>query len=313
MLRCAHMELPSALDRAIMRTLCWFAIFEYPLSVFELWKWLWSPGRAYSLEEIEVAVENHAWLAERMERVDGFVAVRQPRGVEEWVRLRRERYVDAARKFGKLKRVAHWFAMLTFVRAVAAANTLAWWHTRPESDIDLFVVARPGTVWSARFWCVLPFALFGARPGQRTLDAFCLSFFSSAEALDLSTLRMQEGDPYLAYWIASLVPVLDKDGACARLLEANPWVRSALPNAWGRDMTHAPQSRVAFGNLFPSRGWFETLIAKFQQKKLPVKIRAMANLDTRVVLSDRWLKFHENDRRREYRERWEALQTEYVA
>ena len=121
MLRCAHMELPSALDRAIMRTLCWFAIFEYPLSVFELWKWLWSPGRAYSLEEIEVAVENHAWLAERMERVDGFVAVRQPRGVEEWVRLRRERYVDAARKFGKLKRVAHWFAMLTW-NMTAATN-----------------------------------------------------------------------------------------------------------------------------------------------------------------------------------------------
>ncbi len=309
------MEFSSELDRAIVRTLCWFAVFEYPLTIFELWKWLWSPGRTYTFAEVHEALEKDAWLRERVDAQDGFVALRGSSGVAEQMRLRRERFVDAARKFGKLKRAARWLAALPFVRAVAAVNTLAWWHTRPNSDIDIFVVARPGAVWSARLWGVLPFALFGARPGERSVDPFCFSFFASAGALDLASLRLPEGDPYLAYWIASAVPVLDKDGVMQRLLGANPWVRETLPNAFSREPhpEHQPSSVLDIGHVLPSGGWFETLARRLQHKKLPMKIRAMANLDTRVVVNDRWLKFHDNDRRDEYRKKWNDLQMQYVA
>jgi hypothetical protein len=44
-----------------------------------------------------------------------------------------------------------------------------------------------------------------------------------------------------------------------------------------------------------------------QMKKLPARIKELAGKDEGVAISDNVLKFHDEDRRREYRERWIKL------
>jgi hypothetical protein len=39
-------------------------------------------------------------------------------------------------------------------------------------------------------------------------------------------------------------------------------------------------------------------------KVMPSKLKEMANKDSRVITSDSILKFHENDRREEYKNKW---------
>lgn len=300
---------PSNLDRAIGQTVAWFALQGYPMTVFEVWKWLLRPDRSYTLEQVDAALQDSAWLRERLVRGQGFVALKNGPPIGTLLADRQARFLDAARKFGKLKRAARWFSLLPSVRAVAACNTLAWYHTDAESDVDLFILVRPGALWATRLLLVAPFALLGKRParGAAAKDPFCFSFFLSTDRRDIAELAMPDGDPYLALWTHALVPMLDRGEALAYFHAGNAWTRSYLPHAFDAS-THA---ELAPGRLAPAMVPFvssmERLARRVQERRLPPRLQALANRDSCVVIRDDILKFHENDRRDEYREKWNAL------
>ncbi|MBI4592023.1 hypothetical protein HY733_01080 [Candidatus Uhrbacteria bacterium] len=301
------------LEQSILRTILWFSLFSYPLTVFEIWKWLLKPERAYGLAEIYAILERNLWLQEKLETFNGFYALKGSE-VEKLVVGRQERFLDAERKFRVLRRAAHYFSLLPGVRAVAAGNTLAWWSTTKHSDIDLYIVTRPGHIWSSRFWLVIPFLFLGRRPSQdqssNVRDPFCFSFFSTTEKLNLEELCLPR-DYYMAFWVRSLVPILDRDGSLARLQSQNRWVSRSLPNALPRSSHRRHQPR--FVPRLPLQ-WrvTEPLFRWFQRNRLPVHLRELANLDSRVVVTDEMLKFHENDRRAHYRDQFEILLAKHL-
>ncbi len=302
--------MPTPLEQSIHRTATWFSLFETPVTVFELWKWMQEPDRAYSLEETHAALEGE-WLRDRLVEVDGVWTTRLS-GVSATASERRTRFLDATRKFKKLRRAMRYVRLVPGVVAVAAGNTLAWWNTRPDSDIDLLVVTRSGVVWLARLLVVMPFALLGKRPGATSIDPFCFSFFATTGSLDFSSLRLEGGDPYLAYWVRSLVPVMDRGGVFDRILAENEWTREALMNvetARRSPLTPPPNEKGKRNGGGPSfvATILERLAKTIQLRRFPPKIRALMNVDTRVVVSDRMLKFHENDRREEYRDKLNEL------
>jgi len=183
------MEFPTELERSIYATVAWFSLFEYPLTIFEIWKWLYKPAGEVKMEMEEVygALEKSAWLREHVVEDHGFWSLRKaPQKIER----RHERFLDALRKYGKLRFALRYISLIPTVRAVFAVNTLSWWNTRPESDIDLLVVAKPGTVWLTRLFVVAPFALLKRRPKERGRDPFCFSFFVSEDALALASLHV---------------------------------------------------------------------------------------------------------------------------
>jgi len=302
---------PSVLETAIIKTVAWFSLFDYPLTLFEIWKW---SGHKTSLAEVEGALRESVWLRGRLEFQDGFFVL-GGRPIETLIAIRQERFLDATRKFKKLHRAARYFSLFPFVRAVFACNTLAWHHTMPESDIDLFIVVAPGTIWLSRLLLVMPFRLLGRRPKQTTIDPFCFSFFITSDSLSLEKLLLPDGDPYMSYWLASLIPILDRGEIQNQLVEKNKWAFEILPNAysflspsklWGRGRTPLRVWRKGVGVLL------ERLAKQLQQKFLPPQIKDAANIDSRVIVSDTMLKFHLNDRRVYFRDEWKKLVVPYL-
>jgi hypothetical protein len=204
-------------------------------------------------------------------------------GRESLVPLRHERMRDSVKKIKRLNRVVAYFRHVPFVRAVFVCNTLAWAHTRPESDVDLLVVVRHGHLWSARFFATLPLALLRLRPGEVKESPVCLSFFLSDTALHLGSIRLPDGDPYLWYWVHSLLPVFDPDGL-------------------GSSMDLSVSSQTLTESSF-----IERCFERLESFLLPSEVKFAANTNTRVILSPDMLKFHTNDRRREFREVHRAL------
>jgi hypothetical protein len=57
--------------------------------------------------------------------------------------------------------------------------------------------------------------------------------------------------------------------------------------------------------IYAKKFWvFEKILRWVQLKIMPSKLKQMANKDSRVIISNSILKFHENDRRVEYKKRW---------
>lgn len=301
------------LEESVMRTVLWFSQFSYPLTVFEIWKWLLHPERAYGLAEVYAVLERSEWLREKLESQAGFFALKDS-GIGQLIQGRQDKFLDAERKFALLRRTVKYFSLLPGVRAVAAANTLAWWSTTRDSDIDLYIVTKPGHIWSTRFWLVVPFLLLGRRPGHgqstSVQDPFCFSFFSTSASLNLEALCLPR-DHYMAFWVRSLVPVLDRDGSLEAVQTQNRWASRTLPNAQSRRRHHRHVSST-LPSLPIQWRFTEPVFRAVQRDRLPTHLREIANLDSRVVVTDDMLKFHDNDRRAEFRDRFESLLAQHL-
>ncbi len=295
----------TPLEQAIFRTITWFSLFSYPLTIFEIWKWLMGPDRMYDLAEVYCVVYDSKWLNEQVKIENGFVGLAcEP--VFEQIATRQERFLDSVRKYKTLRRASYWFQLLPGVRGVAATNTMAWWHTTGESDIDLYIITKPKMIWSTRLFLVTPFKLLGKRPHATgtVQDPFCFSFFNSADNLALEELQI-ERDYYLSFWIKSLIPVFDKDNVFAKHELENRWVQSQLPHVRSRKIHHHHQPRSAHALPIQTR-FFEFVARAVQQRLFPSSIREIANKDTRVVINDQMLKFYPTDRRESYRDAFES-------
>lgn len=285
--------LASGLEWDCFRVFAYFAYFKYPLTAFEVWKWLYMPEQAWTLAEVVEVLRNSSWLHKRMSGKNGFYALGED--VDAWLVDRQLRLHDALRKYGVLAPILRYLGRLPFVEGVFICNSLAWHHTTAESDIDLFIVAKPGRTWTVRLLAAGMMALLHKRPGEAKIDPVCCSFFVASDHLDLASLKLDEQDPYLAFWLATLIPMVDRQNTANRLREMNRWVDEVLPNA---------KSVVRAKRWLPKqyRAWLLPMLSELKAKEIQEQrftsvIKEMQNKDTRVVVNNSMLKFHENDRR----------------
>lgn len=300
----------TALEQSLFRTLAYFAFFSFPLTAFELWKWcdaaevsLFDVESLLSSSFAQASDDRSSWLVEHgMKRDEGFFGIGE---VSVWREERLRRVADALRKHRRAERFVRFASCLPWVKMIAVCNSLAFSFTNEESDIDLFVVTKRGRIWSTRFILTGALALFRLRPGERKRDPLCLSFFVADDSLDLSSIRIGQDDPYLAFWIATLSPVFDPDDTLSKLRAANGWIRQSLPRS--RRVQRASSSVVRPWIRLPDVSFFERFAERMQRNRFPVLLRSMMNVDTRVVVTDGMLKFHHNDRRQEILNAYEKM------
>ncbi len=227
------------------------------------------------------------------------------------VRLVEEKTAIARRAVKKMR----W---IPFIRAVYLCNTVALGCPKDTSDVDVFIVVKNERLWLTRLLVTLVMSMFRLRRTKKDVsDKVCLSFYVTDAALDLSKIRLFPDDIYLAYWIAHLVPLFDPKDLLKEIEQKNTWIQEYLPHVTlqkrllptrtiqdifcSRVFRHAGEVLLS-GRL----GNYKEQIAKRLQKmKMERNTKSIQHEpDTRVIVSDEMLKFHENDRRGYYRERW---------
>lgn len=291
---------PTGIEKDIHNTLAYFAYNQYPLTVFEIYKWQYCPNRVYSYDEIRITLLSSKWLDKRIGHSEGMYGLGTDLEVEQQVAARKRRFINAVKKQKKACKVVRYISRLPSVRGVAICNSLAYHFTREKSDIDLFVVTKSGRVWTARMWAVAPLIALRQRPGETKKDPVDISFFLSEDSMNLSGLKIDDEDPYLAFWIKNLTPVYGDEGMWDKFFQENSWADQCLPNA------HRP--RRAFRMRCDSRLPIvpcllpESFMKFVQMLKMPYRMKAMCNQGTCVVANSAMLKFHTTDRRREIAE-----------
>jgi hypothetical protein len=94
------------------------------------------------------------------------------------------------------------------LRMVAVVNSLSMYATDTDSDIDLFIVTSRGTIWFVRVMVTLIFWIHSVwRHGEDVAGNFCLSFFITEDAMDMSEIAIED-DIYLYFWCYYMRPIL---------------------------------------------------------------------------------------------------------
>lgn len=310
----------NMLEQLIIGAIVYFDIFEYPLTLLELHRFLLCQNsgevnREYSLNEVRQAlsgssdrprpVTTDGWQ-DKIVCQYGFYCLA---GRGEIIQTRKRRYIFAKHKYDRTRWVSKILSRWPFIRMIAVCNSLAYDNAREESDIDLFVITSARGVWWARFFSLLILQILRLRPGQGGIkDKICLSFFIDEDNLNLRDLQVGRGDYYLPYWLSTLYPLYDAGGFYVQFLLANNWVLNFLPQA--RPIT---SHRIrAIPDKSSVKYLLEALLAPFtsivkfiQTRAFPPEIYKLINRDSRVRVGDGILKFHTNDRREQYMEEFE--------
>jgi len=300
------------IEKSVLKTLAFFDIFSYPLTLSELWKWLYNPGQKVTLAELKDVLDNSKVLQKKICQQEGFYSLVG----REHIYLRRKQNNNLAeRKFRRAVLLSKIYRFIPFVRMIAVCNSLAYSNAGENSDIDLFIITKRGTIWLARFFTIILVSLLRLRPKEdNKRDAFCLSFFISEDALDISSSMMSRDDIYYPYWVSQLLPIYNPDGLYEKFLAANSWYLEQLPHSYKNHfskeiketrLTKAGSKIISFIASPPLfRRSFYNFYRSFQVRIIGHNLGSLVNLDTRVIVNEGMLKFYPNDNRELFYKKW---------
>ncbi len=206
-----------ALESAILHAVAYADVFDYPLTVAEVHRYL--VGMSASSAAVGSLLGNGRLVPQRLTRCCGYFTLPGREGI---VETRRCREQVAARIWPRALQYARIIAGLPFVRMVAVTGALAMDNVDPGTDIDYFIVTEPGRLWLCRALVILLVRL-AARRG----DVVCPNYFLSEDALIL-----YERNLYSAHELTQMVPVAGI-ATYWRMRQLNAWTLRFLPNAHG--------------------------------------------------------------------------------
>lgn len=225
---------PSPLAAAILRSVAYADVFDYPLTAAEITRYLEVPAAG---SDVIRALASDPWIGERLGEGDGFYHLAARPALPE---TRRRRAASAARQWPWAIRYGRVLARLPFVRMVAVTGALAMDNVQDDTDIDYFVVTETGRLWLARAQAITLVRLAALRG-----DVLCPNYIVAESALTFG-----EHTLFTAHEVVQMVPLSGAD-VYRRVRESNEWTASLLPNAQG-----PPR---AWWNVEGRRSWLQRL------------------------------------------------------
>ena len=270
----------DARERAILRTVTYAALFQFPLALPQLHRRLMDVS--LDLASLRRLLDR-PFLRARLAVTEGLV---HPRGREDWLGLRRQRGERTAQLLGRHRRLLRALCRVPFVRLVALSGACAHGNAT-DDDVDVFLMVRRGRAWGVTAAIMLVSKLLGVR---RTL---CVNY-----VLDEAAASLPEHDLVTASEIVGMQPLAGRE-TYREFVAANDWVGGYFPNFYA---AHVEESADVPG--FGASRWMETLLDLGPAPLLEALSRRVLGAWLRrggdapgVVLSDWRLKLHLRDHR----------------
>jgi hypothetical protein len=218
------------LDDAILRTVVYADLFDYPLTAQQIHRYL--TGYSAPQELVEQKLEEDGGVGNRLQPVPPYWVLE---GREHLAPLRLQREAYSQPLWSAVCRYGGLIAALPFVRMTAVTGALAMGNApNADDDVDLLIVSQTGRVWLARGLVIMVVHLarqFGVE--------LCPNYIMAEH-----NLRLDNPSLYTAHELAQLVP-LHGAATYQRLIESNSWLSTYLPNATPRQLRGREASWVA--------------------------------------------------------------------
>src|SRR3989338_6596203 len=212
------------LKEAILKTLVFFDLNNHPLTIAEIYTYL------FKTEGLEDSTADNLYRGleglvadAKIAQIDGFYFLA---GREEIVKDRLAAY---PLYFDRIQKTAKKILLLRYVpyiRGIAVGGSLAGMYSNPISDIDFFVIVRPGRIWLGRLLLSFATHLMGVRRyGNHVANRICLNHYI------VSGLKLPSDHTiYSAVEYASLLVLLNKE-EFDRFLSRQDWMNDHLYSA----------------------------------------------------------------------------------
>ncbi len=207
----------NSLDRAILRTVVYADLFDFPLTTSEIHHFL-IHHQAVSLGQIETALAHSADLQRHLRQDGEHIVFIDRSGL---VEKRAQREAASQHLWPLALHYGRWLACLPFVRMVAVTGALAVHNVSgQDDDLDYMLVTCANRVWLAR-----AFSILLVRLAQRRGVTVCPNYVLAETALD-----QQRKDLFIAHEISQMIPLYGHQ-LYWQFRQSNTWTEEHLPNA----------------------------------------------------------------------------------
>ena len=234
------------------------------------------------------------------------IDVNESESWDEFSRDKKSEYMDEYLE--EINRLKSTFQSIPFVEQIFLCNSISFNALDKNSDIDLFIIAEPGRIRTAKFRSMVLFTLkWAKRFWKKIRKKICLSFFITSDSQNLYPISLSSLDIYLAYRIAHLVLIYQPDEEINNsFFESNKWIKWILPNYQEKQTISLWVSSFSWNTKFKKVmetlwDWFLWNIFEWTVKhiqKVIIWLKKIRNpvWNKDVIVSDSMLKFHQDIR-----------------
>lgn len=131
---------------------------------------------------------------------------------------------------------------LSCVRFVGVTGSSSMSGYTPQNDVDLFVIAKAGTLWFSRLATIVLAKTLRIHGGS----GVCLNMYFDEDGLSIPKVKQ---NTYIAHELLQMRPLIDKTSIHSLLIQANLWVFDFFPNARQLFLHNPQDSRLTNNSL----------------------------------------------------------------
>lgn len=276
----------SSLRWAIIKTLCYSDIFEFPLTADEISKWLIK--LKIKNKKIITTIKNDKLIREK----DGYYFLK---GREKIVDIRKKREIFSKKKIIIAKKIASFLKIIPTIKLVGITGALALNNVKEDDDIDLLIVTSRNLLWTTRFLVTILVELLGKRrrPNETVVNnKICLNMFLDENHL---VIPIEERNLFSAHEVAQMQSLWDKNNTYTIFLTENNWIRRYLPNILDEDINKLNIIKSRRNNNPSSIFPFLSVLNLIENLLKYIQLWYMRKNRTTEVIREGVIRFHPND------------------
>lgn len=266
----------KCLSKNILSTIAYYDVLEYPMTAFEIWKYLiksqgaksndqYEEDKNYSLSEVIFELE-----AEEVKKyICEFRGFYFLRGRENLVEKRIEKNKISNVKLKKARNIIFWLRLIPFVKMIAVAGRVGAKNSQRGSDIDMLIIFKHGKIFTGRFLSTFLIHFLGQRRHRdKIANRICFNHFVTDE------LSISVQDLYSSHNYVFVAPLYGGD-FFGEFLKKNQWIKNYRPNFLSindnlkvvKDSYFSKATRLFLEKIF-SPNWIEEKLKIWQSKKI---------------------------------------------
>jgi hypothetical protein len=283
------------LQKNILSTVTYYDGMDYPMTSFEIWKYLTAISNNNDMTEttslVDVVNELESDnLKKFIEKFRGFYFLRDRKDL---VGKRLAKNKIANQKIRITLNVVKWLRFVPYVRMVAITGSLAMKNTEKSSDLDLLVVLKHGRIFTGRMLVTGVVHFLGKRRyGKKIINRVCLNYFITNKSLEI-TLK----DLFSASEYSFILPVFGWHNF-QEFQKANNWIKKyktnfqldEVPNLKFLSETFFTYRLRLVGEMLLNFDFVENALKKWQSRRIADDPRTKKE-GSMVVANDEMLVF----------------------
>lgn len=286
----------NQVQKAIIKTLCYSAVFHYPLDKGQLWRFLIyskkSPKISAFLQELNFLVKQ-----KKVYQIKNCYLLKKNRS---WISIKEKEKKQARKKEELLSRIVFFLSFIFSIELIGLTGRLALGVAKKDDDLDLLIITKKDTLWLTRLLVLFLLSLLKVRrkaKDKQAKDKVCVNMFLSRSHLQIP---LKEQDLYSAHELCQMKPLFARNNCYTFFINQNQWVREYLPNA----LPKRKKIKRKRKNNFLLLPW-ENLAYFFQIKLINKK-------KTKEIVRKNYVRFHPQDARIEILKKYNKLINIYL-